>query len=369
VATVPDRALFRRFPRLAETLPIVPLLTGPTPVRRLAPLEDELGVAELWIKDDGRCAPPYGGNKPRKLEWLLGDARARGFERVVAIGGDGSNYCLATAIHGTRAGFDVTLITMPQPPIEEVRRNLRAGVATGAEYVPTGSDAALVTTLARRVVSGSLRGRRPYATWFGGSSPLGAVGFVEAALELMDQVAAGELPRPDVVFLPTGSVGSHAGLELGLRLHAATTDDPEPPPSVVGVRVTPEVLGNPRLVAWTANRCMSVLRAADPGLPRLRIAPKDVTVREGFFGEAYGVGTRAGMEAMERLGPLGVGLDPTYSAKTMAALLAAGEAGELRGRRALFWVTFNACPLDDLPAGDLADLPESLRRRVDTLAP
>jgi len=348
---------------------VVPLLAGPTPVRRLEPLESSVDCASLWMKDDGRSATPYGGNKPRKLEWLLGDARARGFEEVIAVGADGSNYCLATAIHGTRAGFAVTLVTMPQPPIDEVRTNLRVGVATGATYVACGGDAALMAEVARRVAAGALRGRRPYATWFGGSSPLGAVGFVEAAFELMEQVAAGDLPRPDVIFVPTGSVGSHAGLEVGLRLHAATTDDAGPIPAVLGVRVTPAIMGNARVVAWTANRCAGVLRAADPGLPRIRVRADEIVVRDGFFGDGYGFATPAGEAARARLSELDVPLDPTYSAKTMAALLAAGEAGELARRHVLFWDTFNARPLDALPTGALADLPAPLRRRVDGVPP
>ena len=87
-------------------------------------------------------------------------------------------------------------------------------------------------------------------------------------------------------------------------------------------------------------------------------------MREGFFGEGYGLGTPAGEDAVRRLGDLGYGLDPTYSAKTMAALLAAGEAGELKGREVVFWSTFNGCDLDALPVGAPEDLPTRLRERA-----
>jgi D-cysteine desulfhydrase len=358
----PDRALFRRFPALARALPIVPLLTGPTPVRRLEEVEAELGAASLWVKDDGRSAPPYGGNKPRKLEWLLGDARARGFSEFIAIGADGSNYCVAAAVHGANAGFDVTLMTMPQPPIEEVRDNLRTGAGAGATYLPASGDASLVSGLAGRVAAGALRGRRPYATWFGGSSPLGAVGFVEAGLEMLDQVAAGALPSPDVIFVPTGSVGSHAGLEVALRLHGRDR------PQVIGVRVTPKIMGNPRVVAWTANRCAALLRRRDPSVPDVHVSADELTVRNGFFGEGYGLGTPEGDAAIDRFRTT-LPLDPTYSGKTMAAVLAAGATGELKGKNVLFWNTFNSCPLDALRQGSLDDLPDPLRTRIGTVPP
>jgi D-cysteine desulfhydrase len=357
VTDVP-RAIFSRFPALRGALPIVPLLAGPTPVHRVPELEALTGAATVFIKDDGRSATPYGGNKPRKLEWLFGDARRRGFSEIIAIGADGSNYCLATAIHGTRAGFDITVVTLPQPPIDEVRRNLLVGVATGATYVPTGSEPALLAEVARRIVAGAMRGQRPYGTWFGGSSPLGSVGFVDAGLELLDQARAGELPRPDVIFVPTGSAGSHAGLEVAMRLDGGER------PTVVGVRVTPPALANQRLISMIANRCAALLHRADPGLPRVRVRAADLDLRQGFIGDGYGLATPAGDAATERLGGLGYGLDPTYSAKTMAALLAAGEAGELKGRNVVFWRTFNGCDLSSLPSGKPEDLPPTLGARV-----
>ena len=343
-------------------MPFLPLMTGVTPVVRQAELETETGAASLHFKDDSRGAPPYGGNKPRKLEWLLGDAQARGFREVIAIGADGSNYCLSTAIHGTRAGFRVTLVTMPQPPIDEVRANLLTGVATGAIYVPTGSDAALLAEVTRRVAAGAMRGDKPYATWFGGSSPLGAVGFVDAALELMDQTRAGILPRPDVVFVPCGSVGSQAGLEVGLRLDEALHGGRRS--QVVGVRVTPKIMSNANLVALTGNRCAALLRERDQAVPRVRLQVSELTVRTDSLGPGYGLSTPASEAARERLASLGVELDPTYSSKAMAALLGAGEAGDLEGKNVVFWNTFNACDLSALPKGTPDQLPRVLRERA-----
>lgn len=346
--SVPDRPLLRRFPGLS--LPRVPLLAGPTPVRRVTELEAEIGAAGLWLKDDGRSAPPYGGNKPRKLEWLLGAARAAGRTRVLSIGADGSNYCLATAIHGTRAGFTVELLVSPQPPTDGVRRNIELALGAGATYAAAGGDAGLLWRWGRRALfDGSTQ-----ATWFGGSSPLGTVGFVDAALELAEQVASGELPPPDVIVLPTGSVGSHAGLVLGLRLAGLPID-------VVGVRVTPKILGNAAMVAAVANRTSALLHRADPTIPRIVVKSSEIRVHDGFFGEGYGVLTPASAAAMERAQAIGLTLDPTYSSKAFAAAL---TEPTLAGRTVLFWNTYNACSLDDLPRGDPATLPAALRRRA-----
>ncbi len=132
-------ALFVRYPFLADRLPWVPILRAPTPCQRLTNLEDSLGAGPLWIKRDDLTALPYGGNKPRKLELILGEARARGARRLITFGALGSHHVLATAVYGRARGFAVTAVLVPQPVDDHVRQSLLAAHAQGARLVYAGA--------------------------------------------------------------------------------------------------------------------------------------------------------------------------------------------------------------------------------------
>ena len=204
--------LYERFPALRATLPHLALdREGATPVRRLAGLETP-GGCEMWVKDDGAFAEPMGGNKPRKLEWILADARRRGFGSVLTVGALGTNHGLATALYGRRAGLDTVLALVDQPLDAHVQRQFERIVDSGASiHLTRGTvrTAAAVPWLMARHFD--LRHRRPpYFLGVGGSSPVGCVGFVEAAFELAGQVTAGVLPEPSHVAV-AARLGRHGG--------------------------------------------------------------------------------------------------------------------------------------------------------------
>ena len=165
---------------------------GPTPVRELTQLGEERGSAPVWIKDDGAYSR-FGGNKARKLEWLLADARRRGKRTILTGGALGTNHGLATALFARRLGMRTVLVLVPQPETEHVRRQLE-------RIRPSGAEIHLARGVARAyAVAASLMLRRasppvnlPYFLRPGGSVPLGCVGYVEAAIELSEQVQAGD---------------------------------------------------------------------------------------------------------------------------------------------------------------------------------
>ncbi|NNL64737.1 MAG: pyridoxal-phosphate dependent enzyme, partial [Myxococcales bacterium] len=130
-------ALFRRHPGLRERLPHHPLLPGPTPVAPF-PLA---GAADLWIKRDEHSTPIYGGNKPRKLEFLIGHALARGSRRLLTTGGLGTNHGLATTLLARAAGLETTLVLVDQPVTDAVREQLRLDQGAGARLRYGGSVA------------------------------------------------------------------------------------------------------------------------------------------------------------------------------------------------------------------------------------
>ncbi len=181
--------------------------------------------ADLWVKREDRAASLYGGNKVRKLELLLADAIARGKKRVAAIGGWGSHHALATALFARERGLGCDLHLFPQPMNEHVREQLRADLAAGARVHAAASLPGILPSVLGARMSAEVAWLAP-----GGSSPLGSLGWVSAADEIIEQVARGELPAPDVVYVALGSCGTVAGLLAGFRKAAFA-------PELVGVRV------------------------------------------------------------------------------------------------------------------------------------
>ncbi|MEA2473738.1 MAG: D-cysteine desulfhydrase [Thermoleophilaceae bacterium] len=321
--------IHERFPRTRETLPRVAICDLPTPVRA-AP-----GLGEgVWLKDDALSADPWGGNKPRKLEWLLADAKARRFGTVVTFGGLGTNHGLATAIYARREGLDCVLALADQPRDEHVERQLARLEAAASRVYLTGSTRRTMLSvpyLALRCAQ-ARPPRPPYLVPPGGSSPLGAVGFVEAALELAAQVEAGHLPEPRAIVVALGSGGSAAGLAAGLAIAGLRT-------RVAAVLVNDQLDLTERSVTKLAKRTLRLLaeRGADTGA----VEPNEVRVVEGHMGAGYGHPTPEAGEAIRLAAEAEqLGLDPVYTGKALAALLA-GAAGD---GPLLFWNTNNGRP-------------------------
>ena len=325
-----------RFPRLAS-LPHVPLVTE-TPVLRLDQASHETG-ADLWVKCDDRTAEPYGGNKVRKLERLIGDARRRSCDVLITTGAFGSHHTLATSIFGRKWGFDVHGFLVPQPITHHVEENLRADLAVGAQIHPVRRPALVPARVAAFTASLRLQGRRPYLIPHGGSSPLGAVGFVEAGLELAGQIEAGEMPEPSSIHVALGSAGTCVGLAVGLA--AAGLSLP-----IVAVRVTPLLVCNQRTVSSLLRRTVELLRRHDRSFPDVaRGAARMIRIDGSQYGAGYGRGTEAASDAIARARVDDLELDATYTAKAFAAFLR-----DSRGSRdtRLFWHTLSSADLSEL---------------------
>jgi D-cysteine desulfhydrase len=207
-------ALVGRFPQIAERVSRVPLCDLPTPVVRAEKLEAEARLGPLYVKRDEATARPYGGNKPRKLEWVLGDAQARSISRVMTFGGLGTNHGLATALYAARLGMACDLVLVDQPVDDHVRRRLREHVAAGAS-IHYGRS---VFGTAVRALGLLARHPRTLVIATGGSSLRGVLGFIDAGLELADQIRRGELPEPARIYVAVGTGGTVAGLAAGLSL-------------------------------------------------------------------------------------------------------------------------------------------------------
>ncbi len=339
--------LARRFPKLS-LIPHVPL-SQTTPVERLA-LPGAHG--EAWVKRDDLTSARYGGNKVRKLEFLLGDARQKERDLLVASGAFGSHHVLATTLLGRQWGFDVHAVLVPQPWNDHVEENLRVGLGAGMVAHTVRSWAAVPPTQAALAATLRLEGRRPYRVAYGGSSATGALGYVEAGLELAAQIEAGELPEPDTVFVALGSGGTTVGLAIGLAALGITA-------RIVAVRVTPALVCNRATVAALVASTMKKLRDIEPAFPAVgRAALAQIAIDASRMGEGYGTIDDAAIEATLVGGDLGLTLDPTYTARAFASFLSHTRSDA--ARKTLFWHTLSAVDLAEHAAAS-PEVPLELR--------
>jgi 1-aminocyclopropane-1-carboxylate deaminase/D-cysteine desulfhydrase-like pyridoxal-dependent ACC family enzyme len=346
--------LFKQFERLGDTLSFRAVGTFPTPVHRLAGLCATTGNRSLFIKNDDVSGPLYGGNKVRKLEFLLADALRQGAVRVITSGAAGSNHALATAIYAQQAGLRTTLILFDQPASCAVCNNLLMDLHTGAEMIYEERYEQYETAL-RNLQDHYLRieGRPPYVIPAGGSSPVGVLGYVNAAFELRSQIENGLLPEPEAIYVPLGTMGTVAGLALGLcaagmksRIHA--------------VRVISAAVANREKCRALINETGRLLSQVGASVTE---AVKSVVIEGGFFEPGYGRASPRVTQAVRTGLELdGLELDITYSGKAFAAFLSAARSKNGTGPL-LFWDTKNSRPFPhNALTRDYRDLPTAFHR-------
>ena len=313
--------LLLRYPSLAW-VPRVRLGAFPTAVERLPSAH-----GELWIKRDDRSGTPLGGNKVRSLEFLL--AGLGPGDEIVTTGARGSTHALATAVYGRALGARVTVVRWPQVMNPEAYQVAAAIRGIAAETRDARS------TLGAIGLAALIRLRRG-ARWIppGGTSARGALGHVNAALELAEQVSSGRMPAPARIVVPLGSGGTAAGLALGLAIAGMDT-------IVCCAVVAPRIVANRRRVLSIASRAARFIELGT-GMKLPRPDPSRIVVDRAQYGGAYGRATTAGSDAARwLLDAAGIATDATYSAKAFASAMA-HAAGERSTGPTLFWLTYDA---------------------------
>jgi D-cysteine desulfhydrase len=347
--------LYERFPQLTTRVPRIALSTGPSPVSLLANLSRDLRTG-VWLKNDGLYGTVYGGNKARKLEFVIADALGRHATTVVTTGGIGTNHGLASALYCREAGIDTVLILTYEEPTAEARQNLLLMADSGAQIHYARSYLKAAFAAPYIVAHCWRRDRRfPYLVGPGASSPLANLGYVNAAFELAGQVKAGLIPEPGTIILPLGTGGTVAGLLVGLRLAGLDS-------KVLAVSITRAPTAWQTAVSRLARSTARLLArtTGDRDLARVRLDGLSVT-RE-WLGPGFGRASERGDRAHKRLADSeGLELDPVYTAKAMAALLDTAETGALSSP-VLFWHTQNAIVLPTPGANAVSRVPNSLRR-------
>lgn len=361
MSVVTQRPLLSYVPGVAQSLTFAPLGDFPTRVESLSSLVPALAGRDAYVKRDDDSAARYGGNKVRTLEVLFGQALARGAERIYATGAFGSNHAAATVLHAERVGLSSGAVLFPQPPSLAALENFDLVVshAQHCEILPHWSMLPIGMWRTRRAGRGRFSVMPP-----GGAVPLGALGYVSAALELAEQIARGEMPEPRSIVVGVGSTCTSAGLLVGLRLArhlgiAFRTRIPE----LVAVRVSPWPVTSPVRIAHLARRTATLLARLSGDA---RHAFSFAELRAGllldprFIGAGYGRVSPDGLAAIDLLGaPGGLLLDTTYAAKSAAGFLRALH--ERRGPT-LYWATKSSRPLPTVDPERLRELPEAAQR-------
>ncbi len=310
---------------LLSDFPLLPFLPAPTIVEALPRLRALLGGGpKLFIKRDDAIPFGFGGNKVRKLALVAARAMADGADTLITAGGIQSNHARATAAAAAKLGLRAVLVANGEAP-ERLTANALLDNLLGAEvvYVASREDRApMIMAIAERLRG---EGRKPFAIPIGASTPLGALAFALAIAELVDQ-----MPAPDVIVHSTSSGGTQAGLVAGCRLLGLQT-------RIVGISADDPSQSLQNQIRAIVSGIADLLKM-DPG-KLSKGTPLEVDDR--FVGDGYGIPTDESREAIELAARTeAIFLDPTYTAKAMAGLIAYVRQQKFKeNQTVLFWHT------------------------------
>lgn len=316
---------------LLEKLPCYSLAQLPTPIQSLPALTRALGGPELLIKRDDQTGLAFGGNKTRKLEFLVGQALAQGADTLVTAGAAQSNHCRQTAAAAAKAGLKCELLLngkKPELPVGNLLLNELLGATE--HWIERPQLPAKLRELPEQLRT---QGCKPYVIPVGGSNGVGATGYVLAMLELADQLRASGQSVDHIMF---GSVsgGTQAGMVLGARitgfagqLHGLSIDKNEP-----------ELDAYEEEVTQIANECADYIGSD------VRLTKDDIKVIYGYMGEGYGIVGNLEREAIRLMARHeGILLDPVYAGRAFGALVDSIRKEVFkRGETVLFWHTGGA---------------------------
>ncbi|MGR3803734.1 1-aminocyclopropane-1-carboxylate deaminase/D-cysteine desulfhydrase [Marinibacterium profundimaris] len=309
-----------------DELPRLSLGFLPTPVEDLPTLGAEIGIS-LSVKRDDFTGFGGGGNKVRKLEYLMADAVARGVKVVITTGGHQSNHARMTAAAARKFGMKPILVLRGNKPASW-QGNLLLDHILGAEVDFLDPDAyfeEINPRMQHHADAAEARGEKAYIIPLGGASALGAMGYVNAIRELSQQYSEMGRKAPDYICAPVGSGGTLAGMVVGCSMWWPET-------KVVGIAVTGSAVPFEERISVMANDAAELL-----GLDQ-RFTAEDIRIENDYIGPGYSIPSELGNAAILRVGRSeGVLLDPVYTGKAMAGILGLAETGKFeKGSDVLF---------------------------------
>lgn len=304
-------------------------------MHQLVKLGRVLGFDSLWVKRDDQSGPLGGGNKVRKLEYLLAEARAKGCKTLFTVGATDSNHVRATVTYGTAAGFDIHCLLFNQLHTDSLVANVQAIHAQANQVRQVTNRATLIGFYGYESLKQFLGANRlRYFMTPGGSSPIGCLGYVNAAFELKEQIDAGLLPEPKLIFVALGTCGTMAGLVVGARLAGLEA-------RIIGVRVVDWIMGNARSVARLARRTLQLIETGTELHGNRRIDARDIEIWHRDLGEGYAVSTEASLHAVKMMQDHeAIPLETTYTGKALGGLIHYAQEHRCENQPILFWNTY-----------------------------
>jgi D-cysteine desulfhydrase len=305
----------------------VSLINEPTPVLSVPGIKKYFGQ-EIFVKREDLTAPGYGGNKVRNLEFLLGDALSQDASRVVTAAPLGSNFTAALSAQAKRIGMNVDIFHfVPQINLQITKhadftreQGANMKIFRGASY-PSAMKAFLLMQ--------SQRFEKSYLIAPGGSSAVGVIGHISAALELAEQVERNEIPEPDYLIVGVGTCGTIAGLIAGIKLAGLRT-------KIIGVRCVDRIVCNKFQIRSLANQSLKKL-----GLS-LRIKLSDIDLRDNAGSINYGVAHGEAATLMQTVHEASeITLDTTYTSKVMLFVRNFIATHSVSSKNILYWHTFS----------------------------
>jgi L-cysteate sulfo-lyase len=294
----------------------------PTPIEELPRLSAALAGPRLFVKRDDQTGLAFGGNKTRKLEFLVAEARQQGADVLISAGAIQSNHCRQTAAAAAKFGFKCVLVLTGQAP-EQASANFLLDGLFGAKIVTVADRADRDRVLKETFDKAAAEGGKPYLVPYGGSSPTGALGYAFAVQEFMKQNVAA-----DWMVFGTSSGGTHAGLVLGQRMFGYRG-------KVLGISIDESE-------QWLKEHVSGLAAEASQKFgTRIEFGPDDVLANDRYCRAGYGVLTRAEREAVGLFAKYeGLLLDPVYTGRAAAGMIDLIRTGFFRKEETvLFWHT------------------------------
>lgn len=304
-----------------SAVPRVKIANLPTALEKLSRLGSKLGVRELWIKRDDLTGLAFGGNKTRKLEYLIAEALSHGAKTLLTAGAPQSNHCRQTAAAAAKFGFDCVLVLTGEAP-GRLSGNLLLDHLFGAEIVwcEKGQREQTLQEVFQRLWQA---GRRPYLIPYGGSNPLGVCAYAQAMVELVEQNSL-----VDWIIFASSSGGTQAGLVIGNKLTNGKSQ-------IVGISVD--------LPAEELQKKIFDLiqQTIDAYSFSFEITRDEICVNDSYRGKGYGYPTEADLQAVRDFARYeGILLDPVYTGRAAAGMFDLIEKGVIaRDAAVLFWHT------------------------------
>lgn len=313
--------------QVLEKIPRIQLANLPTALKEMPSLSERLGGPKLYIKRDDTTGLGFGGNKARKLEFIMAQAKRREANVIVTGAGFQSNWCTQVAAAARKLGMKVILVK--RGPKEGYEPSEYDG--NHLLHFILGSDINVVADRQIRDVSKRIcegirkKGHTPYFIPIGGSTPLGTLGYVNAVSEILSQAEAKKI-KVNYIVTATGSVGTQAGLILGTKILNTNI-------KILGFSVS---LTRP----VANNQIMNLINSTSELLSvDMFIEPEDIVVQDEYVGEGYGIISKKVVEAIRLVAETeGIFLDPVYTGKAMAGLIDQIKRGRFTKEEAVVFI-------------------------------